>query len=47
MRLIEKMRLVLGAMLVAAGLYALMAAPGLVSDREFSVGKPQLQEARR
>ncbi len=47
MRLIEKMRLVLGAMLVAAGLYALMAAPGLVSDRESSVGKLQLQEARR
>jgi hypothetical protein len=47
MRLIEKMRLVLGAMLVAAGLYALMAAPGLVSDLDSSVGKPQLQEARR
>ncbi len=47
MRLIEKMRLVLGAMLVAAGLYALMAAPGLVSDLDSSVGKLQLQEARR
>jgi hypothetical protein len=47
MRLIERMRLVLGAVLVAAALYALMAAPGLVSDREATVGKPQLQEARR
>jgi hypothetical protein len=47
MRLIEKVRLVLGAVLVAAALYALMAAPGLVSDRESTVGKFQLQEARR
>ena len=47
MRLIEKVRLVLGAVLVAAVLYALMAAPGLVSDRESSVGKLQLQEAGR
>ncbi|MGI4800633.1 MAG: hypothetical protein ACRYG8_42740 [Janthinobacterium lividum] len=47
MRLIEKMRLVLGAVLVAAGLYALMAAPGLVSERDITVGKLQLQEVRR
>ena len=47
MRLIERVRLVLGAVLVAAGLYALMAAPGLVSDRESIVGKPQLREAGR
>ncbi len=47
MRLIERMPLVLGAVLVAAALYALMAAPGLVSDRESTVGKLQLQEARR
>ena len=47
MKLIEKVRLVLGAVLVAAGLYALMAAPGLVSDRESSVGKPELQQAGR
>jgi hypothetical protein len=45
MKLIERVRLVLGAVLVAAGLYALMAAPGLVSDRESSVGKLRLQEA--
>ena len=36
MKLIGKVRLVLGAVLVAAGLYALMAAPGLVSERESS-----------
>ena len=47
MKLIEKVRVVLGALLVAAGLYALMAAPGLVSDRDSSVGKRQLQEAGR
>ena len=41
------MRLVLGAVLVAAGLYALMAAPRLVSDRASSAGKLHLQEARR
>ncbi len=47
MRLIERMRLVLGAVLVATALYALMAAPGLVSERETTVGKLQMQEARR
>ena len=47
MKLVGKVRLVLGAVLVAAGLYALMAAPGLVSDRESSVGKTQLREAGR
>jgi len=47
MRLIERMWLVLGAVLVATALYALMAAPGLVSDRETTVGKPRLQKAGR
>jgi hypothetical protein len=47
MRLIEKTRLVLGAVLVAMALYALVAAPGLVSDRESTVGKPRVQEVRR
>ena len=47
MRLIERVRLVLGVVLVAAGLYALVAAPGLVSDRESTVGKPELREAGR
>ncbi len=47
MRLIEKARLVLGAVLVAMALYALAAAPGLVSDRESTVSKPRVQEVRR
>ena len=47
MKLIKKMRLVLGVVLVAAGLYALMAVPGLVSDRESTVAQTQLREAGR
>ncbi len=34
MRTIEKVRLVLGAVLLAGALYALAAAPGFVSDRK-------------
>ncbi len=47
MKLIGKVRLVLGAVLVAAGLYALIAAPGLVSDRESTAGQTQMREAGR
>ena len=32
MRTIEKVRLILGAMLLAGALYALVAVPGLLSD---------------
>ena len=43
----EKMRLALGAALLAATLFALMAAPGLVSDRDSKVPLHQAREARR
>ena len=43
----EKLRLALGAALLAAALLALMAAPGLVSDRDSTVPLHQAREARR
>ena len=43
----EKVRLALGAALLAAALLALMAAPGLVSDRDSTVPLHQAREARR
>ena len=43
----EKMRLALGAALLAATLFVLMAAPGLVSDRDSTVPLHQAREARR
>ncbi len=43
----EKMRLALGAALLAATLFALMAAPGLVSDRDSTVPLHPAREARR
>ncbi len=41
------LRLLLGALLAAATLFALVAAPGLVSDRESTVPLTQAREARR
>ena len=41
------MQLTLGGVLVAAGLYAVLALPGFVSDRDSIVPGHQVQEARR
>ena len=43
----DKLRLALGAALLAAALLALVAAPGLVSDRDSTVPLHQAREARR
>jgi hypothetical protein len=43
----EKMRLALGAALLAAALFGLMAMPGLVSDRDSTVPLHPAREARR
>ena len=43
----EKMRLALGAALLAAALFALMAVPGLVSDRDSTVPLHRVREARQ
>ena len=42
-----KVRLALGAALLAAALFALMAAPGLVSDRDSTVPLHPVREARQ
>ncbi len=47
MRTIEKVRLVLGAMLLAGVLYALAAAPGFVSDLASTLAVPPMREAFR
>ena len=47
MRWNEKMRLALGAALLAASLFALLAAPGLVSDRDSTAALRPMREARR
>jgi len=43
----EKLRVALGAALLAAVLLALMAAPGLVSDRDSTVPLQPVREARQ
>lgn len=43
----KKLRLAFGAALLAAVLLALMAAPGLVSDRDSTVPSRLAREARR
>jgi len=43
----EKLRLALGAALLAAVLFALMASPGLVSDRDSTVPLQPVREARQ
>ena len=43
----EGVRLMLGGVLVAAGLYAVLALPGFVSDRDSTVPGHQVQEARQ
>ena len=43
----EKLRLALGAALLAAALFALMAAPGLVSDRDSTAALHPAREARQ
>ena len=43
----EKMRLALGAVLLAVALLALMAAPGLVSDRDSTAAPRPAREAWR
>jgi hypothetical protein len=47
MRTIEKMRLVLGAVLLAGVLYALVGAPGFVSDLASTVPVRPVQDALR
>ncbi len=47
MRTIEKVRLVLGAILLASVLYALVAAPGFVSDLASTVAVSPMREAFR
>ena len=47
MRTIEKVRLVLGAVLLAGALYALAAAPGFVSDLASTVPVRPVQDALR
>ena len=43
----EKVRLALGAALLAAALFALMAVPGLVSDRDSTAALQPMREAGR
>lgn len=43
----EKVRLALGGVLLAAVLLALMAMPGLVSDRDSTAAPHPAREARR
>lgn len=43
----EKVRLALGAALLAAALFALLAVPGLVSDRDSTVPLHRVREARQ
>jgi len=47
MRWNEKMRLALGAALLAVLLFALMTAPGLMSDRDSTVPLHRVREAGR
>jgi hypothetical protein len=47
MRMIEKVRLVLGVILLASVLYALVGAPGFVSDLAFTVAVSPMREAFR
>lgn len=43
----EKVRLALGAALLAAVMFLLMAAPGLISDRDSTVPLHRVREARQ
>lgn len=43
----ERLRLAIGAALLAAALFALMAAPGLVSDRDSTMPVRPVREAGR
>lgn len=43
----ERLRVAIGAVLLAAALLALMAAPGLVSDRDSTVPLRMVREAGR
>jgi hypothetical protein len=47
MRMMQKVRLVLGAVLLAWALYALAAAPGFVSDLASTVPMRPVQETLR
>jgi hypothetical protein len=47
MRIRNGLKLVTGAALLAAMLYALLAAPGLVSDRDSLVPVGAMRETRR
>ncbi len=43
----ERLRVVAGAVLLAAALFALLAVPGLVSDRDSTVPLQPVREAGR
>ena len=43
----KTMRVAIGAVLLAAMLFALVAAPGFVSDRDSTVPRDPRQEARQ
>jgi len=43
----ERLRVAIGAVLLAAALFALLMVPGLVSDRDSTVPLQPAQEARR
>jgi len=43
----ERLRVAVGAVLLAAALFALLAAPGLVSDRDSTVPLQPVREAGR
>ena len=47
MRNIRGVRLVVGAILLAAGLFAVMALPGFLSGRDSTVSQQQVLEARQ
>ena len=47
MKMTEKMQLVVGSILMAMVFYAVLALPGLLSDRDTVVPANQMQEARR
>jgi hypothetical protein len=47
MKALRGVRTAIGALLVAAALYALLAAPGFLSDQASTVALRHVQESRR
>ena len=47
MRIWKGLKVTIGALLLAAVMWSVLAAPGFLSDQESTVGIIQVQEARR